>query len=161
MGYQARVAPGVVLLPLLLVGTPSLAQVNECQEVFSECREDCSIEHSSMKGNAPTKLNKCIKKCQKKLTACEEREVETKNNALEAGSLDKTPTSRDVDESGLPTRTSGKKSSSDDEVRRPSPGDVARELDGSLLLVATNGHEAPTAALGAALRVEVGLALVS
>lgn len=114
------------LFPLLMLGAPALAQVNECQEAFSECREDCSIEHSSLKGNAPTKLNKCIKKCQKKLTACEERDLETKTNALEAGSLDKTPTSKDVDEAGLPTRTSSKRASDDDE-RRPSPGDDLRD----------------------------------
>lgn len=111
------------LLPLAVLG-----QVNECAEQFAECREDCSLEHSSIRGDAPKKLSKCVKKCQKKLTTCEERELETKNNALEAGSLDKSPVSGDVDEHGMPTRTTVKKAkSTDDEERRPSPGDDLRD----------------------------------
>lgn len=113
----------VVLLPFA-----AAAQVNECAETFSECKEDCSIEHSSIRGDAPRKLNKCLKKCQKKFTTCEERELETKNNSLEAGSLDKSPVSGDVDEHGMPTRTTVTKSkSTDDEDRRPSPGDDLRD----------------------------------
>lgn len=116
----------LVLTSLLAVS--AVAQVNECAELASECREDCSIEHSSIKGDAPKKLNRCLKKCQKKFTTCEERELETKNNALEAGSLDKSPVSTDVDEQGLPTRTAVKKAkSTDDEERRPSPGDDLRD----------------------------------
>ncbi|MBL8921949.1 MAG: hypothetical protein JNJ54_24075 [Myxococcaceae bacterium] len=111
------------LLPLVAVG-----QVNECSEQFLECREDCSLEHSSIRADAPKKLNKCIKKCQKKLTTCEERELETKSNSLEAGALDKSPVSSDVDEQGMPTRTAVKKAkTSDDEVRRSSPGDDLRD----------------------------------
>lgn len=111
------------LLPLVAVG-----QVNECAEQFSECREDCSLEHSSIRGDAPKKLSKCIKKCQKKLTTCEERDLETKSNALEAGALDKSPVSGDVDEHGMPTRTAVKKAkTTDDEERRPSPGDDLRD----------------------------------
>lgn len=129
LGRWARVASVRSLLVVLAVlPFTALAQVNECAEVFSECKEDCSIEHSSLRGDAPKKLNKCIKKCQKKFTTCEERELETKNNALEAGSLDKSPASSDVDESGMPTRTAVKKSkSTDDEERRPSPGDDLRD----------------------------------
>lgn len=113
----------MVLLPFAAV-----AQVNECAETFSECKEDCSIEHSSIRGDAPKKLNKCLKKCQKKFTTCEERELETKNNSLDNGSLDKSPVSGDVDEHGMPTRTAVTKSkSTDDDERRPSPGDDLRD----------------------------------
>ncbi len=117
-----------LLALLLLLPFTAAAQVNECAETFSECKEDCSLEHSSIRPDAPKKLNKCIKKCQKKFTTCEERELETKNNSLEAGSLDKSPVSGDVDEHGMPTRTTVTKSkSTDDEDRRPSPGDDLRD----------------------------------
>ena len=99
----------------------AVAQVNECAEVAAECKEDCSIEHSSLKPDAPKKLNKCLKKCQKKFTTCEERELETKNNSLEAGSLDKSPVSGDVDENNMPTRTAVKKAKTTDAEEKRAP----------------------------------------
>lgn len=117
-----------LLALLVLLPFAAAAQVNECAETLSECKEDCSLEHSSIRADAPKKLNKCLKKCQKKFTTCEERELETKNNALDNGSLDKSPVSGDVDEHGMPTRTAVTKSkSTDDEERRPSPGDDLRD----------------------------------
>jgi hypothetical protein len=65
------------------------AQVEQCIEVAADCREDCSLEHSSLRPDAPRKLARCLKKCQKKVTACEERELETKNNTFEADSIDR------------------------------------------------------------------------
>lgn len=116
------------LLLFVVMPFAALAQVNECAEVAAECKEDCSIEHSSLRPDAPKKLNKCLKKCQKKFITCEERELETKNNSLEAGSLDKSPVSGDVDENGMPTRTAVKKAkSTDDEEKRPSLSEDVRD----------------------------------
>lgn len=126
-------------LALLLLPVGAFAQVNECEETFLECSDDCSLEHSSIRAEAAKKLEKCLKKCRKKRVTCEERELETKSNNLDQGALDKSPTSRDVDENGMPTRTAVKKpKSTDDEEkparsdelrddRRPSPGDDLRD----------------------------------
>ncbi|MBE2252059.1 MAG: hypothetical protein IAE78_21165 [Myxococcus sp.] len=110
-----------LLLVVMMVPLSALAQVNECAEAAAECREDCSIEHSSLRPDAPKKLNKCLKKCQKKLITCEERELETRTNSLEAGSLDKSPVSGDVDENNMPTRTAVKKAKSTDEEEKRAP----------------------------------------
>lgn len=110
-----------VLFLTLLTPLAALAQVNECAEVAAECKEDCSIEHSSLRPDAPKKLNKCLKKCQKKFITCEERELETKNNSLEAGSLDKSPVSGDVDENNMPTRTAVKKAKTTDDEEKRAP----------------------------------------
>lgn len=111
----------LVLLLAVLMPVTALAQVNECLEVAAECKEDCSIEHSSLRPDAPKKLNKCLKKCQKKFITCEERELETKNNSLEAGSLDQSPVSGDVDENNMPTRTAVKKAKTTDDEEKRAP----------------------------------------
>ncbi len=117
-----------VLVLAVLMPMAALAQVNECAEAAAECKEDCSIEHSSLRPDAPRKLNKCLKKCQKKFTTCEERELETNNNSLEAGSLDKSPVSGDVDENNMPTRTAVKTAkSTDEEEKRPPRSDDVRD----------------------------------
>jgi hypothetical protein len=106
----------IVRFSLLILFCPALAtaQVNECAEVFSECKEDCALEFSSVRPEVQKKLGKCLKKCVKKQTSCEERELETRTNNLDPGSLDKAPASSEVDENGMPTRTSGRAAAKED-----------------------------------------------
>lgn len=112
------------LLLLSVIPALSLAQVNECAEGFSECKEDCALEFSSVRPEVQKKLGKCLKKCVKKQTACEERELETRTNNLEAGALDRAPGSSDVDENGMPNRTTGR---GDDGAARRVPADELRD----------------------------------
>jgi hypothetical protein len=108
----------------VFVSAASFAQVNPCTEAFSECKEDCALEFSSVRPELQKKLGKCLKKCSKKLTTCEERELETRSNNLDEGALDKAPASGDVDENGMPNRTSGA-SSKRDELREEKSAESA------------------------------------
>jgi hypothetical protein len=52
---------------------------NTCEPPFTECKEDCTIEHSNddtskLKGMKP--LEHCLKKCQAAFDGCEERRAE-------------------------------------------------------------------------------------
>ncbi|MDX2011335.1 MAG: hypothetical protein SFW67_14135 [Myxococcaceae bacterium] len=115
-------------LLLIVVPALSLAQVNECAEGFSECKEDCALEFSSVRPEVQKKLGKCLKKCAKKQTACEERELETRTNNLDQGALERAPASTDVDENGMPNRTTGR---SDEGSGRRAPADDLRDDRGA------------------------------
>lgn len=123
---RGRCKVSIVRCSLLILLCPAvaLAQVNECAEVFSECKEDCALEFSSVRPEVQKKLGKCLKKCVKKQTSCEERELETRTNNLDPGSLDKAPASTDVDDNGMPTRTSGRPAPKDD-LRDDTPAPPA------------------------------------
>lgn len=95
-------APVVLSLLLLL---PATAMAGECEDDFAECQDDCLIQYGgSIKVEMKKKYDKCAKKCSKKARQCTERRMETRNNSLEEGSLDRAPTSDQVDSDGLPTR---------------------------------------------------------
>lgn len=92
-------------LPLLvvLVFLPTALWAGECEDGYSECQEDCLIQFGgSIRVEMKAKFVKCIKKCTKKSATCRERFNETKVNRLNEGALDRSPTSRDVDEFGMP-----------------------------------------------------------
>ncbi|MCA2979745.1 MAG: hypothetical protein INH37_15840, partial [Myxococcaceae bacterium] len=104
------------------------AQVNECAEAFLECKEDCALEFSSVRQEVQKQLGRCLKKCGKKRATCEERELETRANGLDPGALDRSPAATDVDENGMPNRTSGA-SPRADEPRAPPPSDQAPTVE--------------------------------
>lgn len=96
-----------VLLSLVALAVPSFA-ASECDEDFLECKEDCAIEYGgSIRVEQKKGLDKCMRRCTKKVNRCTERVMETKASSLDEGALDGTPTSDEVDERGMPTRTGG------------------------------------------------------
>jgi len=82
----------------------------ECDDNFAECKEDCAIRwggNTNLKMRA--KLNPCLSKCGRAELDCRETFFETRRNNLDEGSISGSPSSRDVDGDGLPTRTAQKK----------------------------------------------------
>jgi hypothetical protein len=116
----------------LMLPTLSIAQVRECLEVFSECKEDCALEFASIRVENQKRLNKCLKRCAKKQTACEERELDARANHLDPHGSDKNVASGAVDEQGFPIRSEPKKmKGGGDETKRPSVSDGFRD-DGAV-----------------------------
>jgi hypothetical protein len=114
-------------LCLLLTFTAALARAEaECDDDFTECKDDCVVEYGGSTRVEMKKLyEKCMKKCIKTVNRCTERVVETKNNKLDDGALDHSPGSDEVDKNNMPTRTSrpGKKPTAEpggDEDNTPS-----------------------------------------
>lgn len=104
----------LLALAVVSLWAVSAHAAGDCAAAFSDCQEDCTLMYGgSIKVSNKKKFAKCAKACTKKRRTCDERVFETKNNALEEGSLDKSPTSRDVDEDGLPTRTAVSKGDDD------------------------------------------------
>jgi hypothetical protein len=82
----------------------------DCDDNFAECKEDCAIRWggtTNMKLRA--KLNPCLSKCGSAERDCRETFFETRRNNLDEGSISGSPSSRDVDSDGIPTKTSQKK----------------------------------------------------
>ncbi len=97
----------------------------DCEEDFHVCKDDCVVEFGgSTQVKAKKALAKCLEQCHEKDTRCTELVMETKSNGLEDGALDHSPSSRDVDEHGLPTRTSG----SGRDAVKPDPADRPEKL---------------------------------
>jgi hypothetical protein len=124
VGFVRRALVLLVLCPLA-----AAADISQCNDSHSECKDDCTLEFGgSIRTEAQKRFTKCVKKCAKKLTTCTERELETTRNGLENGALDSSPVSGDVDENGMPTRTAVKKARSiDDDDQKPPPSDDLRE----------------------------------
>ena len=101
----------------------------DCDDSVAECKEDCAIKWggtTNLKMRA--KLNPCINKCSRTELDCRETFFETKRNNLDEGAISGSPTSRDVDADGLPTKTAQKKpvEKKDDDIRdEPEPKPVA------------------------------------
>jgi hypothetical protein len=121
-------------LPLLLALSAFAARAEpDCEEDFHVCKDDCVIEFGgSTQVKAKKSLEKCMHQCQDKETRCTELVMDTRSNNLEDGALDRTPSSRDVDEHGLPTRTSGSgreavKPEKPDKVEKARPPEVESE----------------------------------
>lgn len=94
-----RFVTGFTMLALL----PTLAWAGECEDDFSECQELCSVQYGgSIRDEMKAKFVKCLNKCRGKAQTCRERTTETKSNHLNDGALDRSPSSRDVDEFGMP-----------------------------------------------------------
>ena len=59
-----------------------------CDETFSECREDCTLEFGgSVRDSMKAQHIECMKKCTKKLNLCAERRRETKASKLDDDAL--------------------------------------------------------------------------
>jgi hypothetical protein len=89
----------------------------DCDDNFAECKEDCAIKwggttNLKMRG----KLGPCVNKCSSVELDCRETFFETRRSQLDEGSISGSPSSRDSDSDGLPTKTAQKKK--DDE---PAP----------------------------------------
>jgi hypothetical protein len=111
----------------MLTLTAALARAEaECEDDFTECKDDCVVEYGGSTRVEMKKLyEKCMKKCIKTVNRCSERVTETKNNKLDDGALDHSPGSDEVDKNNMPTRTSrpGKKPTAEpggDEDNTPS-----------------------------------------
>lgn len=101
----------------------------DCDDNFAECKEDCAIQwggNTNMKMRA--KMVPCMNKCVATERDCRETFFETKRNNLDEGSIAGSPSSRDVDSDGLPTKTAQKKPPVEkkeddlrDDGRRPEP----------------------------------------
>ncbi len=118
VGFVRRALVLLVLCPLA-----AFADISQCNDAHSECKDDCTLEFGgSIRTEAQKRFTRCVKKCAKKLTTCTERELETTRNGLDNGALDSSPVSGDVDENGMPTRTAVKKpGSTDDDDQKPPP----------------------------------------
>lgn len=100
-----------------------------CDDDFNECKESCLIEFGgSIRDEVKKKYGKCMKKCTKTADLCTERAIETRTNNLDEGALDKSPGSSEVDENGMPERTTGRAKKTedapprrDDDVRAADP----------------------------------------
>jgi hypothetical protein len=93
----------------LFLPAAALAE-SDCEDTFTECRDDCSLEFGgSIRVELKKKFDKCMKKCTKTANRCTERVMEAKSGGLEEGALDGAPTSDQVDENGIPTKTANTK----------------------------------------------------
>lgn len=126
-----------LLLALGLALAPLSARAGECDDDFSECKEDCLIQYGgSIRVEVKKKYDKCVKKCSKTARRCTERQMETKSNNLDEGALDGAPTSDQVDAEGMPTRDTGSKKTPkkeapidhDDDLRNDAPAHQGEEL---------------------------------
>lgn len=106
----------------------------DCDDTFAECKEDCAIKwggttNLKMRG----KLTPCINKCSSIELDCRETFFETKRNNLDEGSISGSPSSRDSDSDGLPTKTAQKKPEEkkverkEDDRRREEPAPKAEK----------------------------------
>lgn len=100
------------------------ADAADCEDAYLECKEDCLIKWggtTDLKKRA--KNNQCINKCAGVDRDCREAFLETKRNNLDEGSLKGSPSSRDVDSEGMPTKTAAKKPPppKEDDVRDDAP----------------------------------------
>jgi len=95
-----RLLPLVFVSSLLLVPYARAADISDCDDEFSECREDCTMQFGA-KTDGKKRFGKCTVKCDKKLNDCRERHLETKRNNLEEGSIAKSQSSRQSDEEDL------------------------------------------------------------
>lgn len=115
-----------LVLAVGLAFTPLSARAGDCEDDFSECKEDCLIQYGgSIRVEMKKKYEKCVKKCTKTARRCTERQLETKANELDEGALDGTPTSDQVDAEGLPTRERKRKKEApvdhDEDLRHDAP----------------------------------------
>lgn len=126
-----------LLLAFALALAPLSARAGECDDDFSECKEDCLIQYGgSIRVEVKKKYEKCLKKCSKTARRCTERQMETKSNNLDEGALDGAPTSDQVDADGLPTRDAASKKAPkkeapvdhDDDLRHDAPAHQGEEL---------------------------------
>lgn len=124
-----------LLLALGLALAPFAARAGECEDDYSECKEDCLIQYGgSIRVEVKKKYEKCVKKCSKVARRCTERQMETKANDLDEGALDGAPTSDQVDSDGMPTRDPGSKKKKvapidhDDDLRHDAPAHQGEEL---------------------------------
>lgn len=126
-----------LLLAFALALSPLAARAGECDDDFSECKEDCLIQYGgSIRVEMKKKYEKCVKKCSKTARRCTERQMETKSNNLDEGALDNAPTSDQVDSDGLPTRDAASKKAPkkeapvdhDDDLRHDAPAHQGEEL---------------------------------
>lgn len=104
-----RVLTAAALFALFAAPAARAGSVEQCRDEFTECQDDCSVQFGgSIREAMKKKLLKCMKKCTKKGSACHERVTETATNHLDDGALDHSPGSAEVDEHGLPDRTSAR-----------------------------------------------------
>ena len=97
-----------VLASLIVLAAPAFAE-GDCDENFSECKEDCLIEFGgSVRVEVKKAYDKCMKKCTKVAGRCTERAIETKAGGLDEGALDGTPTS-DMEAGSSSSSSSSKK----------------------------------------------------
>ncbi len=119
-----RASPFVITALFLAAAPVRAGTLDECQDTYTECQDDCTVQYGgSIKDEAKKRIAKCLKKCTKAATICQERVVETATNHLEEGALNHAPGSDEVDEHGIPTRTSGGKAGAGDDSRRTT-GDL-------------------------------------
>jgi len=120
------------LLLAALVSWPFVAGAgagDPCDDDFNECKENCLIEFGgSIRDEVKKKYGKCMKKCTKTADLCTERAIETRTNNLDEGALEKSPGSREVDENGMPERTTGKAKKTSDDAP-PKRDDDVRAAD--------------------------------
>jgi glucan-binding YG repeat protein len=96
----------------------------DCEDEFSSCSEDCTMEFgSSARDEMKKRFAKCQKKCTKKERLCTERAVETRSGQLDEGSLEKSTSSRDGDEFGSPKARPQNKAS---DSRKPRGDDTEK-----------------------------------
>jgi hypothetical protein len=82
----------------------------ECDDKVAECKEDCAITFGGTTNlKARGKLTACANKCSRAEQDCRETFFETRRNNLDEGAISGSPSSRDVDDDGLPTKTAQKK----------------------------------------------------
>ena len=109
-----------------LVALPGLARADDCEDDFLECKDDCLIQYGgSIRVEQKKKYDKCLKKCTKSSRRCTEHAVETSTNQLEEGALKGTPTSDQVDSSGMPESKKKKKKASAEPEARSTEDDAA------------------------------------
>ncbi|MFT3841344.1 MAG: hypothetical protein QM723_30420 [Myxococcaceae bacterium] len=114
-----RLLPLVFLSSLLCGFVARAADISDCDDDYSECREDCTMQYGS-KSATKKKFGKCAVKCEKKLNDCRERHLETKRNNLDEGSIAKSPSSRQSDEEDLRHADSAPaKQAADDDDEKP------------------------------------------
>lgn len=124
------------LAVLLTLPAAALAE-SDCDDSFIECRDDCSLEFGgSNRIDQKKKFEKCMKKCTKVANRCTEHVMETKAANLDEGALEGTPTSDQVDEHGIPTKTAAKKKKKaaepvEDDLRNDEPPRKKEELSES------------------------------
>ena len=106
------------------------ATPDDCDDSFAECKEDCTITYGGTTNDkARAKVNKCLTKCNTVELECRERFFETKRNALDEGSLNNSPGSRQVDENGMPDPAASKKRDRNEGRTKVSESPAPREED--------------------------------
>lgn len=108
-----RVPSTLCAVLVALAAWPGVALADECEDDFLECKDTCLIQYGgSIRVEQKKKYDKCLKKCTKSSRRCTEREVEASTNNLDEGALKNTPTSDQVDSSGMPESKKKKKAAS-------------------------------------------------